>query len=133
LSRGRLVEPVPEPVDDLLPTELAFVGCVFASPLQGGPELDDGHEKGAGLADAVEVAVEFKGWARWPLPSMQVEPDVLERVRITYIFTEKLAAFDLIGSFHAAADLTGCSHHNEPVDSPVLHQLRGPRPAKQQA
>ena len=26
-------------------------------------------------------------------------------------FVEILAAFDLLGSFHAAADLVGCSHH----------------------
>jgi hypothetical protein len=50
LSRGGLVEPVQEPVEELLPAELAFVGCVVALPLQGGPELDGGDEEGAGLA-----------------------------------------------------------------------------------
>jgi hypothetical protein len=48
-------------VKDLLAAELALVRGVVALGLQGGSELDGGDEEGTGLADRLEVAVEFDG------------------------------------------------------------------------
>ena len=48
-TSGRLVvESFEDSVEDFLSTDLAFGGGVFALALQGGPELDGGHEEGAG-------------------------------------------------------------------------------------
>src|SRR5918911_2045720 len=57
VSRGRLVEPLQEPVEDLLAADLALAFGVLALLLEGGAELDGGDEEGAALADGLEVAV----------------------------------------------------------------------------
>ena len=61
MSSPGVLEPLKEPVVDLLPAGLAL-GCgVIALGLQGGAELDRGDEEGAGLADRFVVAFEFGG------------------------------------------------------------------------
>jgi hypothetical protein len=64
LSSALLVEALEEPVKDLLPAELALAVGVVALGLDGGAELDGGHEEGAGLADGLEVAVHLQGRAQ---------------------------------------------------------------------
>ena len=61
IVKRRSVESGEESVEDLLAPHLSFGGGVVALALQGGPELDGGHEEGAGFADRLEVAVELDG------------------------------------------------------------------------
>jgi len=67
VSGCRLVEPVEQPIEDLLPAELSLVGCVVALALQGRPELDGGLEEGARFADRFEVAVQSDGSGAVPV------------------------------------------------------------------
>jgi hypothetical protein len=50
-----------EAVKDLLAADLPFALGVVALLLECGAELDGRHEDGAGLADGLEVAVQFDG------------------------------------------------------------------------
>jgi hypothetical protein len=61
LSSALLIETLEEPVEDALPADLALALGVVALGLDGGAELDGGHEEDAGLADGLEVAVHVQG------------------------------------------------------------------------
>ena len=58
LPAGRAGE---QPVEDLLPTDLAFVGGVVALALQRGAELERGLEVRARFADRLEVTIQADG------------------------------------------------------------------------
>ena len=66
-----MVESLKEAVEDLLSADLALVLGVVSLGLQCRSELDCGDEEGAGLADRLEVTVEFDRASAVTVPSMR--------------------------------------------------------------
>src|ERR1700686_59796 len=67
MSGCLISEAFEESVEDLLSADLTLVSGVVALGLQGGSELDGGHEEGAGFADGLEVAVHLDGACAVPV------------------------------------------------------------------